>query len=335
MNNLVQANKIISKIAKENPCITPITVRDYALFNKFFHKEPYTYGNSWTYVIQGMYGIGENNLGYKYFDGGNLSAVCVFPKIEKPDLNVFYWIRPMGKSILDVIDKLSKNYHKEHKLPIYVKKIFKEQYEYLRNKGFKNTSNFPWHSSCPSEDDTYPEQILDIAHTIDIAKKLGKTRQLNRSYRYYEQLKKDETLKEGSIYDHKKEAKKVLISFFQEEIKSRSLNISNPYDFYNIVLNKLNSESTIEKIIKIDRTYVAFHLSEIQNKELASLYALISLRNQSNHIVDFLMFDTFYLLLKSDIKFINLGGSEIESLYQFKIKFRPIKENIMYWSVLY
>jgi len=126
-----------------------------------------------------------------------------------------------------------------------------------------------------------------------------------------------------------------LISFFQEEIKSRSLNISNPYDFYNIVLNKLNSESTIEKIIKIDRTYVAFHLSEIQNKELASLYALISLRNQSNHIVDFLMFDTFYLLLKSDIKFINLGGSEIESLYQFKIKFRPIKENIMYWSVLY
>lgn len=335
MKNLIKANNLIEKICKEYPQITPITQKDYDLFQKFFQHEPHTYGNSWTYITQGMYGIGKNNLGYKYFDGNNLSAVCIYPKIEQPDINVLFWIRPMGKNVLEVINQYSKQIYKKYNLPVYVKKIFKRQFAYLHSKGFKTPSKFPWHTKCPMEDDTYPEQILELKNTIITAGKLGKTRQLNRSYRYYLQLKKDPEIVSASIIKYPKEAKQILTVFFEEKKKNDPNNVSKPNDYFNLIEQPLIKKNILEKILFKKDLPLALYFIEKQNQIYASQYAMISLRKLSNHIVDFLMFDMFYQLLSGNIVCLNLGGSEKVSLNDFKKKFRPVKENRMYWAALY
>lgn len=335
MRNLTVANKLMEKLAKDNPRFSPLTVEDYPLFERYFQKEPHTYGNSWTYITQDMYGIGENKLGYKYFDGENLSAVCIYPKTENPDLNVFYWIRPMGKSVLDRIDALSKKIFKELNIPTYAKKLFKDQYKYLKNKGFKDTTGFPWHSLYPEEDDTHPEIILDIENTITTAQKLGKTRQLNRSLKYYETLKNDPSISVESLYKHSTDAMKVLDEFFHEGRNKKYSNISEPCDYYSMILVKPRNIRMLEKMFFINGNSAGFYFSEYQNEHYSSQYAFITLRYLSNHLSDYLMFDMFDELLKHKTKFMNLGGSESQSLDEYKRKFRPVEEKKMFWVTLY
>ena len=116
---LKKANEILLSISKRNKNITPITPQDYDLFNEFFSNEPHTYGNSWSYIIQGMHGLGDNNLGYKYFDGKNLSAISIHPKIEHPEQLAMYFVRPMGKGMMKIIAELGKKYKEEFELQIY------------------------------------------------------------------------------------------------------------------------------------------------------------------------------------------------------------------------
>ncbi len=104
MVDLSEVNKILDEIASSDPRISPVTLDDYALFQRFFDKEDkHTYGNSWTYVTQGVYGVGPNNLGYKYYDGDRLSIVALYPRIENPNVDMFYWIRPMGRGVEKII----------------------------------------------------------------------------------------------------------------------------------------------------------------------------------------------------------------------------------------
>lgn len=335
MTKLRKANNLIEKIRKIYPQITPITRKDYSLFQKFFQKEPHTYGNSWTYITQGMYGIGKNNLGFKYYDGKNLAAFCIYPKIEDPLVNAVFWIRPMGENIIEIINTISKEIFEKFHLPIYVKKILKKQFRHLLKNGFKTVLKFPWHTKCPLEDDSYPEHILDLKQTVNIAEKLGKTRQLNRSFCYYNQIKKDPSITFKSVFKHQREVKRILDVFFEEKRKTDPFNVSKPTDYYNLFEEPAINHKIIEKIIFMNNRPVAFYFIEKQNKEYASQYAMISLRKISNHIADYLMFDMINILQKGNTKYLNLGGSEKSTLNDFKKKFRPVKENKMYWAALY
>ncbi len=141
-----------------------------------------------------LYGIGPYGLGYKYYDGKNLSAVCVYPRIERPDVYVFYWIRPMGQEILDIINKFAKHLLETYSMPTYVKKIFQIQFEYLQKQGFRNMTGFPWHSICHSEDNTYPEQIYNVKKTLSLLSTPPRTSNIRKSYRKAMQIEKKYTI---------------------------------------------------------------------------------------------------------------------------------------------
>jgi hypothetical protein len=333
MSKLKKANQIIEQIASKNKNITPLTQKDFPLFQKFFNRERHSYGNSWTYITQGMYGIGKNNLGYKYYDGENLSAVCVYPKIEQPDVNVFYWIRPMGKTILEKIVDLSQNLLKNQGLPTYVKKIFKVQFDYLQKKGFKDVSLFPWHSTCPSEDDTYPEAILDIAKTLTLAETAKKNKRIYRSFQYYRHFLREAKIKLQTLWDNPQIAKRILHDFFEFIKKRDEKNVSKETDFYNLFVHHPKPTNTLANIVYIDGVPLGFYFLEKQNQQTASLYATITLRHQIHHLSEFIFFHLLYTLKNDGFLFLNLGGSETQSLDYFKSKFQPTKKNKMYWAV--
>lgn len=336
MRDLAAANRLIERIAAAIPNITPLSENDYSLFREFFGREPHTYGNSWTYITQGMYGIGPNKLGYKYYDGKNLSAVCLYPKTDNSEIIAFYWIRPMGINITEKIVDISKKLLSNFKTPVYAKKLFKNQYDLLTNKGFQDVSEYPWFSSSPAEDDTHPEQILDISHTINFAKKLGKNRQLNRALRYFEYYKDDKNIHTDNIQNHIKSCYKLLDDFFTyKKMQSRCKVISDPIDYYAMIQHPAPEANSVVKVILKGNNVIGFYFVEIHDAQSASQYALISLRNKYNHLSDYLMFDMLFTLQNRKCTYVNLGGSECPDLNDFKIKYHPIKENKMYWAVLY
>lgn len=336
MRDLSTANDLISRVAKDYPAISPLAPEDYPLFQKFFAKEPHTYGNSWTYITQGMYGIGPNKIGYKYFDGTNLSAVCVYPKIENPDTLVLYWIRPMGPTVIQIISTISKTLLKDFKLPTYIKKLFKNQHDQLIQAGFKEVTTFPWHTLYPAEDDTYPEQILKLANTLSVAETINNRKRINRALRYYERYKNDQLMASDNVEKHVEEAKSFLNDFFAYNNGHAKMPIISDASDYSAMVTGLSTHDTTQnKFIYYNKQAIGFYFLERQDTHYASLYALLSLREQANHVVDFMMFDMITALENQGIDYLNMGGSENANLNYFKKKFRPIRENQMYWVCLH
>ncbi len=334
MRDLARANDLISRIAQQYTTITPITSEDFELFQSFFTKESHSYGNSWTYITQGMYGIGPNKLGYKYYDGKHLSAVCAYPRVEKQDEIGLFWIRPMGDGVEQCLYDISKEVRPMWSGPIFVKKIFHEQYDRLLSLGFSDISVCPWHHVYTAEDDTHPEVIIDIRHTMGEVAKLGKTRQLNRSYQYYNAFKKDSELVSSSIFTHPDDALGILGEFFEERKSINMKNISKPTDYYAMLFHP-NKQSTIfEKLLYYGGKPVGFYVGEVQSATHASQYAMVSVRKALNHLSDFMMFDMAMDLEKNNITYLNLGGSETDSLFEFKQKFIPATMNAMCWVVM-
>lgn len=332
--NLNKANQLLKEISSIDKNFSPITLNDFPLFEKFFQKEPHTYGNSWTYITQGMYGTGLNNLGYKYYDGKNLSAVTIYPKLEQPNTIVFYWIRPMGSTILNIINHFSKNLLKTKGIPTYVKKIFKDQYNFLLKQDFKPIESFPWHSLCLAEDDTYPERIINVKKTINLARKAKKGSKIRRAFQYYRHYLKKDQIITSSIFQKKEDVKKVLANFFSHQRKLNKPNVSRETDFFNLLIENPKVNSILENLFYLNNKPVGFFYAEIQNKNFASLYATITNRKLANHLTEYIMFYLIDKLNNLGINFLNLGGSETQTLDNFKNKFLPETENKMYWAVL-
>ncbi len=328
MKDLKTANRLIEKIAKEYKEITPITLKDISLFEKFFEKEPHTYGNSWTYITQGMYGIGPQGLGYKYYDGKNLAAVCVYPKVEQPNTYCFYWIRPMGNQILDIIEKYSKKLLKTYSTPTYVKKIFKDRFEYLKKREFKDILTFPWHTHFPSEDDTFPEQVYDVQYTTSLLQSPPRTSNIRKSYRKAICIEKNNKVVMDN-YNFKKDAWQITNNFFNSSyIKHKKINVSSPDDYYNSIFKNPQRNNLIHNVFYVNNEPVGFYIGENQGSDTTAIYALITLRDKIEYLSDYVFFK---LIEKCQTRYLNLGGSEDEGIHKFKLKFKPVYELKMYW----
>jgi hypothetical protein len=330
MSSIDQANKIIEKIATENKYITPITLQDIELFEKFFIGGKHTYGNSWSYVTQGVYGIGPNKLGYKYYDGENLSVICVYPKIENNSEFVFYWIRPMGKTIFEKIVNIADELLIKYKIKTYVKKIFIDEYNFLISNGFHDIKDCPWHRSVISEDDTYPEQIIDVKNTVELAHTLPTRKHLRKSLIRVNQLKeKFEIKKDNNNFNNI--AWDLTKEFFHSElILKKELNLSTEYDYFNMIFQNPDRSGLYKQIIYVNNNPIGYYILERNNEDYVSLYALIVLRHKLKFIVDYILLDMFET---SPTKYINMGGSEDEGIHKFKLKYMPLKEQKMHWAV--
>jgi len=331
MRDLKKANHLIAEIARENKYISPVSFKDLDLFQKFFKHEPHTYGNSWTYVVQGKYGIGPYGLGYKYYDGKNLSSFSIYPKMEQPDILCIYWTRPMGPNILDIINKYTKELLKLHATPSYVKKIFKDQFLYLKKKGFKDTTGFPWHSGCPSEDDTYPEIIINAKATVENESHSKTIRNILKRYR---SLLSQVMVRKIINDTQKQKGWKVARDFFQQHLTSLSENISTSEDFYNVLFASKSSRHELFLILKDSFSRGIFDLERLDNKNY-STYAALMLREKLHNLNDFSVIYRCYRILQKKGSHLNMGGSETEGLHKFKSKFIVARENKMYWATLY
>lgn len=333
MVDLSRANELMAALAQQDDRFSPISISDLDLFEKFFPLEEHTYGSSWTYVTQGMYGIGPNKLGYKFYDGKNLSGVEMYPKLEDTSTIMLYWVRPMGPEIIDIIIEIGQKVAAEMDVYTYVKKAFPQQYEQLLSKGYHSAEKFPWHSLSHSEDDTYPELIYSPKFTLEQIELVGRKKNLRKTY--LETKKLAEVHKIELIEDNFQEvAWKVVNHYFENRDPSKhKLNVSTPFDYYNMIFNNPARPELTQKLVYVDGKPEGFYVVETTDKnKYANIYGLIINRYDYKYLADFVVVN---IMETTTSEFINIGGSEDDGIHNFKLKYRPVEENQMYWVTNY
>jgi hypothetical protein len=274
--------------------------------------------------------MGENGLGYKYYDGESISAISMYNKLDNDSQLAVYWVNPKGARILEIIANHAKRILQEFGIHTYVKKIDEVTYKQLLDLGFKSTGENPWLREIHSEDDTYPEAILEVKNTFSVAERLGNTRQLKRALKIFKSYLKNDEIEIKDVSENKEDAWFIVNKFFKE----RYSNISSPNDYFNLIFREYD-ESVIRKVLYYKNQPAGFFFVKIQNPIYASLYASITLRAITNSISDFLYFSVLARLRKMGVKYLNLGGSEIISLKEYKDKFKPIKYIQHYWATFF
>ena len=329
MPNLETANNLMEEIIKTHKHFSHVSLEDYTIFQDFFDKENPSYGNSWTYVTQGVYGTGKNNLGYKYYDGKNLSMVEIYPRVENSNENIMYWVRPMGKDIEAIINGISKEVKDKYGLSTYTKKVFLDQFTNLKSLGFSDALSNPWHSFSHSEDDTFPELIFEREATLEMTKTVGRRRNIRKSLREAMKLEQEfQIVISDKNFD--KDSWMVANEYFNSVYPKKKLNISRAEDYYNMIFNNILNERLERKVIYLNQKPYGFYV--IENNKLtqtAYVYALITLNKSIRYLSDYLL---IYIFNNNSSKFINIGGSEDIGIHNFKLKYKPIQEQQMYWA---
>lgn len=329
MNQFETANNLFAKISEENPHITPITPEDRHIFIDFFKNEKYSYGNSWPYIVQGMYGIGPHNLGYKYYDGKNLAAISINARIEDPRVYVLYWVRPMGPNMMNIISTLADSFLKTYNLPTAATKLFETQYNDLIKLGFTDVLHLPWHSTAPMEDDTHPEVINDVEKTVTNSDKKERTKKAVKQYERINELVEVKPVITKADLDA---AWQVACAFFEQQLPSLTSNLSSKNDYYNLIY--LQNDPQYHKfLIYKGNNPVGFFDYYAYNETYACAYASLMLRQVIPNLEDFTMIWLFNEIHKKGFKLLNQGGSETDGMDDYKKKFSVHSEQRMYWCI--
>lgn len=331
---LTKANEVIAKIAANEEYITPVSTEDRHLFEEFLAKEKrHTYGNSWVYISQGVCGIGSNILGYKYYDGKILCMLCAYPKVEDPNTIMLYWIRPLGEGVEQAILECANRIQIKFGISSYIKKLFLDQFNFFLTHGFKSSQDYPWHSGCHSEDDTFPEIVYNTEKTLTAFITSSKRRSLGYIARESAKLTRRNKIEivSENFPDHAWQVAQKYFEIYNRE--PRKLNISTMFDYYHMIFNCIPKDDIVRKIVLVNEIPTGFYVLE-RNKsfDVASIYGLLIVRDQYRRLSDYVIIDIFK---NEKSKYINIGGSEDEGLHTFKKKYQPIQENKMYWVTNY
>jgi len=188
--------------------------------------------------------------------------ISAYPRKEFPDQITIYFTRPIGKDPCEKSEYYTNLIQKKFQYPIYVTKIFSDQQEYLFQKNFKNISTLPWSQKCDSEDDTFPEQIIDVNLTNKFIKEKTISKSSLRNFQKANSLYGEENVKILDTEICKDDCVKLIKNFFTQE-KVKRKNLSSIEDYANMIFYPSTQKKIISKVFFINNIPAAFIFFEI------------------------------------------------------------------------
>ncbi|MGP1384313.1 MAG: hypothetical protein ACTS2F_12190 [Thainema sp.] len=319
--------------------VSYITSKDRTLFRTFRETDPNPgYGNSFYYLCQAVNGLGPDKLGLKYFDGRMLVTIGIGDRFSLGGSWHYHVTNPMGEFDAESLMTLSQHLLELSGVPVFVKKLTLEERDQLLQSGFSPIEDYPWHAQAMEEDDTFPEQIVDV----DVV--LGKLEaaeysSLKRNYHQYCAKFGEQTtwelLGKDNSEDNSAEADAIVQEFF-EYLDVKQLHISRPSDYDNIIHYPpigANGKAYFSRLVRVEGEAAGFFAMEPVSPDMAGLYASITLHRKFPYLSEYLIVECCKLLKQAGYRYLNLGGSETSGLFGFKEKFSPVEYNRMYWVV--
>lgn len=269
----------------------------------------------------------------KYYDRRNLAAMGYFQRYTGD--SHFHLIPCEART--EKVKELAELLFQISSSSVYIKKISQRQRdELLSIPDFKVVDQTNgWYQEAPQEDDTFPEQILEVKITLTELLKSRKESQVKDKYvralrRYGKELQIEQYNADNQ--EQRRIAFRLVDKFFaiQEE---KDKHLSLPQDYFNLIGIKPLHTAYWSSLFYIEKGPAAFYFAE-RHGNTAHLYANITLHDRFPYLSEFIIIHLLQEITKAGVQKMNPGGSETVGLDRFKQKFKPIEEKKMYW-VLY
>ena len=291
--------------------LTAITQADIPIYRERFatYRHPYTYAHSWTYILQACRG-----LLYRYLSDGLLLSLGWHN-------GHFVLVRPLGLSdrTHDEFNAVVALLHQVSGRPVYAKKLFSHELPYFtQTQGWLPSQLYPWNQSAHADDDTFPETILDLELTLNQRqKKLMKQIKILEQQNHIVQLI-------GYAPEMNVLCRRFLEGYFSD----------HPHyaEAYDNMLNKPVPDGAMFQIARIDHQIVGMTYLEALEPGTFGMYAAVFSRAYSG-LSEYLYYRIWGELRKLGTQYLTLGGSELDGLHHFKLKFAPVEERQMFMRV--
>lgn len=349
--------------------IQPLKEKDILNINKY---KDGSFGFSYLGIMLYANGCNEKGKsttypkGLIYYDGENIFGIGYFKKNLQEKSGHFHIIAPRGKHWLFAVDSFIKKLRACAQFPkttIYIRHLHESQYRKMVRVGYEPISIDPWHPVAPSEDETFNHRFIDIKNIIEhdqdgyiIVKHLATND--NRNFRrkaamaynrfsnFLARNKLEYQIEIYNLVDHGELAKNMVIDHFKTLGNAIG---STPQDYFNLIdyiPKKLDGDFV--KYIGFligqgERIPISLFMGEKIDKDTAALYATFALRNEPrvkekfdpigySAISQYTYIRIFDLLRKRGYKYVDLGGSEVEDLNDFKRQLGASKI-MTYWAI--
>jgi hypothetical protein len=309
--------------------------------------------------------------GLLYYDGENIFGLGFFKKTFEEEKGHLHIIAPRGKTWITVVNNFIKQVRQILEIPktsIYIRHLSETKYRQLMDirSGFSEIKDDPWHPFAHSEDETYHHRLilLDEVITYDNTGSLvikilegEESRDFRRKAKLaYNRFKNflhrnhiEFCIEPYHPDKQKHEAKNLIIRHFKTLKNAVG---SSPEDYFNLVYHLPSFDQGNRDFFAYmgylrnenDRIPIMLFIGEKVNSDTVALYATFALRDDQiispkydptgfTAISQYSYLRIFDLLHKNGIRYVDLGGSEVEDLDRFKRQLGA-KEVRTYWLVV-
>jgi len=305
------------------PNITPIKwdYTDANLYDAFFEIDSnlnqFCYANSWAYICQAA-----RKNGHKFFDGNSLITITGQRRGEDIKFEI---IRPLGQYAAKKAYQLAQQLKKHSNCPIIFKRLEPTQFKSLVERGCRVLEQPQTKRLVDFFDDVHPQVVLDLNAFLG-SLNLPQMAWFRKGLRQF--ANNNYTIKElkphlfGDVRHVLSVWKKSFISRYEKRGEFSSVPEDDAYyfdpylPFVEHFGRSTKREASIATIIYVDDIPAGFSfLSRISDSCLA-MYANVA-DTKHNGISYFMLYQNFLRALWSGYTFINLGGTEASTLYDF------------------
>ncbi len=286
---------------------------DKAIFEKMLKWDnSFDYSDCWQYLIQSTF-FG----GYKFFDGKNFVAFTTL----NPASTVFAITKAVGANPRQAILTLAKILKERSGEKVIVKNLNEYDHEFLLRNGFEDYREGDWWNKFyKCDDDTFPEPVIDLSQLVALK---GSGLKLLRF-----RLKQFTSPLEVKPYNPSMDFLDVekLLGKWRRDIEKRYSQMLQVDDVFlhSVSLHRKFMHEPFGNAFLFTSKSVAvgFSLLVPVSSQAVALYSIVC-DNESDGLSERIWFESMKKAFEIGYKYCNLGGSEFESLHNYKLKFSP------------
>lgn len=319
-----QRHRAIGEVLYNLPHLSPIVWnnRDEHLYDAFFEidsrSNKFCYANSWAYICQAA-----RRNGHKFFDGKTLITIEASEKNN--GAYEFEIIRPLGQQATRKAFELATALKTLTTRPIIFKRLEDEQFKSLQQRGCQVLEKPASGRLEDYFDDIHPQVVVDLNKFIfninmpEMAWFRRGLRQFTRRNYTIKDLKPSQYQDVRTVLARWKRS---FVSRYEKKSDFTVIPLEDDYYFdpylpfveYFGRVSKRNQN--IASIFYLDQVPVGFSFLVRVSESCMAMYANVA-DTYFDGLSYFMLYQNFFRALWAGYSFVNLGGTESKSLYDF------------------
>lgn len=305
--------------------VSRLTRLDRAIFENMLKRtDSIDYSDCWAYLVQSTF-FG----GFKFYDGKNFVAFTT----HVPGSSIFVITKAVGSNPRQAILQLARVLAERSGEKVIVKNLSEYDHEFLLRNGLEDyREGDGWNQFYKYDDETFPEPVVNLNEVLSLNG--SKLKRLRFRLRHFTGQLVVKSYAPAVDFP----AVEKLLSEWGEDVKQRYKEMLAVDDVFlhSVALHRqfaLQPEGT-PLLFTLNSEPVGFAMYVPISSQAVALYSLFC-DNSCDGLSEHVYFETLKKAREAGFRYCNLGGSEFETLHNYKLKFAPCQLVQKKHAVLY